>query len=174
MNMIVKTSMKHIFKLTTLFALLFIVPVSNVQANPFLENFDKNAFYAAMAGENINELNAILTRLKETTIPEKAAYEGALLMKKAGLVKKPKDKLSLFKSGRIKLEAIIKGNDDNIEYRFLRLMIQENAPKIVRYKSDIKQDTELIIKLYRKQPGIVQQAIKDYSKHSKFLKPSDF
>lgn len=174
MNMIVKTSMKHIFKLTTLFALLFIVPVINVQANPFLENFDKNAFYAAMAGENVEELNTILTRLKETTIPEKAAYEGALLMKKAGLVKKPKDKLSLFKLGHIKLEAIIKADEDNIEYRFLRLMIQENAPKIVKYKSDLKNDTALIIKSFRKLPPVVQQAIKDYSKNSKFLKPSDF
>jgi len=174
LNMIVKTSMNHIFKLTTLFALLFIVPVISSQANAILVSFDKSVFYAVMAGENVEELNSLLAQLKETTIPEKVAYEGALLMKKAGLVKKPKDKLSLFKSGRLKLEAAIQGNEENIEYRFLRLIIQENAPKIVKYKNDLKSDTALIVKSFKKLAPVVQQAVKDYCKNSKLLKSSDF
>ena len=165
--------MNHIFKLTALLAFLFVVPLISSHAKTILVSFDKSAFYAAMAGENIKNLNALLTQLKETTIPEKAAYEGALLIKKAGLVKKPKDKLSLFKSGRLLLETAIRANEENIEYRFIRLIIQENAPKIVRYKNDLKNDTALVIKSFKNLAPVVQQAVRDYSKNSKFLKPSD-
>ena len=58
--------------------------------------------------------------------------------------------------------------------RFLRLIIQENAPKIVHYKSELKNDSELIIKSFNKLAPVVQQAVRDYSKNSKFLNPSDF
>ena len=84
------------------------------------------------------------------------------------------NKLNIFKEGHRKLEAVIKKDNMNAELRFLRLIIQENAPGILGYKSDLKQDSELIKKSFTDLPQVVQQAIIDYSKKSKILNPSDF
>ena len=95
-------------------------------------------------------------------------------MKKAGLLSKAKEKLSTFKSGRQKLEAAISREPGNAEFRFLRLIIQENAPKIVKYKTSINEDGMIVRTSFKKLPPVVQQAIRDYSKKSKTLAPSDF
>jgi hypothetical protein len=166
--------MNYILKLSGLFTLLFVIPGIITQGKNVSFGFDKAAFYEAMASGNIAAVNTVLAGLKESSIPEKSAYEGALLMKKAGLLTKAKDKLSLFKSGRTKLEDAIRNDEGNVEYHFLRLVIQENAPKIVKYKSDLKNDTELVRTLFKKLAPVVQQAVKDYSKNSTFLKPADF
>jgi len=132
--------------------------------------FDRSAFYNAMAAETVDEINTQLNIVRASSINEKGAFEGALLMKKAGLVAKAKDKLSLFKEGRKKLEAAIKKNNDNTEYCFLRLIIQEHAPKAVDYRSDIDHDSKLIRSNYKTVSPAAQQAITDYSKNSKALK----
>jgi len=59
-------------------------------------------------------------------------------MKKAGLVAGVGNKLKVFKTGLQELEASIKQDNTNAEYRFMRLMIQENAPGILGYKKEIK------------------------------------
>ena len=64
-------------------------------------------------------------------------FTGALLMKKAGFNAPPAIKLHLFKSGHKMLEAAIRNNPENAEFRFLRLIIQEHAPGILGYKNDI-------------------------------------
>ena len=66
-------------------------------------------------------------------------------MKKSGLVIKAKDKLNLFKSGRSKLESSISKEPGSIEYRFLRLNIQEYASKIVKYPNELEEDSKLIL-----------------------------
>jgi hypothetical protein len=134
--------------------------------------FDKSALYSAMAANDVEAVNTQLGVVKASSVNEKEAYEGALLMKKAGMVTKAKEKLSLFKAGRLKLEAAIKKDKENAEFSFLRLIIQEHAPKIVDYGNDIKTDIGSIRSNYKTLPPVVQQAIIDYSKKSKVLKLS--
>jgi len=153
------------------FALLFLLPLITVQGNSQKPRFDKAAFYNAMASDNLESINTQLNILQGTSISEKEAYEGAMLMKKAGLMSKAKEKLSLFKTGRLKLEAAIKKEMANIEYHFLRLIIQEHAPKAVNYSNELENDSLLIHTYYKTLPEVVQQAINDYSKKSKVLKP---
>lgn len=166
--------MNIIFKLSALLTLLFVLPGMATQVKSESLRFDKAAFYAAMAGNKIEEVDAVLSNLEESTLAEKMAYEGALLMKKAGLAKKAKDKLSLFKSGRIKLEEALKNDGDNIEYHFLRLIIQENAPRIVKYKNNLINDAALLRTSFKKLSPVVQQAVRGYAKKSKILNPADF
>ena len=111
--------------------LLLLFFAFSIKANTQKTGFDKTAFYSAMATNDVNSINSQLNIVKTSSINEKEAYEGALLMKKAGLVTSPKEKLSLFKAGRLKLEAAIKKDKENAEFSFLRLIIQEHAPKIV-------------------------------------------
>lgn len=151
-------------------SLLFIFTLLSVQAIPQKIEFDKVAFYRAIASNNLEEVNLQLNLIKKSPFQEKEAYEGAMLMKKAGLVTRAKEKLSLFKSGRLKLEACI-NKEDSPEFSFLRLIIQEHAPKIVDYKQNIQGDVAKIKSGFKTLTPVVQQAITDYSKKSKVLKP---
>jgi hypothetical protein len=151
--------------------LLLLFSVFGVKAHTQKAAFDKSAFYSAMAANDVNSINTQLNIVKASSINEKEAYEGALLMKKAGLVTSPKEKLSLFKAGRLKLEAAIKKDKENAELSFLRLIIQEHAPKIVEYRSNIDADVSIIRSGFKTLSPVVQQAINDYTKKSKVLKP---
>lgn len=154
-----------------IFNLLFLFLGFSLNAATPKTAFDKGAFYNAMASGDMNVINSQLTIVKASSINEKDAYEGALLMKKAGLVAKAQEKLTLFKQGRTKLEAAIKKNNDNAEFNFLRLIIQEHAPKIVDYRSNMDADVVSIRTNFKNLHPVVQQAITDYSKKSKILKP---
>ena len=151
--------------------LLLLFFALGLKANSPKAGFDKSAFYNAMAANDVNSINAQLDIVKTSSINEKEAYEGALLMKKAGLVTKAKEKLSLFKQGRLKLEAAIKKDKENAEFSFLRLIIQEHAPKIVEYRNNINADVSTIRSNFKTLSPVVQQAIHDYTKKSKVLKP---
>ncbi|MBS1974818.1 MAG: hypothetical protein JST13_10730, partial [Bacteroidetes bacterium] len=137
-------------------------------------SFDKPAFYAVMSANDTFSINEQLKKAGALPIIEKDAFTGALLMKKAGLIKGASYKLNLFKTGRKKLEAAIQENSSSAELRFLRLMIQEHAPGALGYKSDLQRDSEFIKKNYRALPLAVQQAVISYSKTSKTLSHSDF
>jgi len=158
--------MKH----SILIGFLLLVSAVFVKANPAGRGFDKADFYAALSSDKLEDINDQLTQVRNSSIIEKDAYEGVLLMKKSGLVANAKEKLSLFKAGRAKLESSISKDNKNIEYRFLRVIIQEHAPKIVKYRNELEQDSQLIRDNFKSLPQFLQQVINDYSKKSKVLK----
>lgn len=151
------------------FNLLFLFSVLTSSGGLPDRDFNKSAFYSAVAAFDISLIDAQLDILGKASFSEKEAYEGTLLMKKASLVNKAKEKLSLFKAGRSKLEASIKKNAGNAEYNFLRLIIQEHAPKVVNYRGNLEQDAQIVRSNFKKFPLVVQQAIQDYSKKSRLL-----
>jgi len=146
---------------------------SNLPAQDSGSTFKKTGFYNVMAGKSADAINQQLDLLKNLAEPEKTAYEGALLMKKAGVTGGPKKKLDLFKAGHKKLEAALREDSSNVEFRFLRLMIQENAPGILGYKGELEKDKLYIKNNFKKLPPVVQQAVRDYSKESRILKQAD-
>jgi hypothetical protein len=149
--------------------ILFIWTAGPAKAEKSIQKFDKAAFYDVMASGDISAINNELDVVKD-----RGGYEGALLMRKAGLVKKPKDKLAFFKAGRIKLETALLADNENVEFHFLRLAIEEHAPKIVRYRKDINNDKALVIKKFKNLSPAVQHAILDYCKNSKVLHKEEF
>ena len=161
-------------KFKIIFAVVFILSNAVSQGRALLPKFDKAAFYAVIKSGDKEEIDNELTLVTASTIPEKDAYEGFLLMRKAGITGKPAEKLRLFKQGRIKLETALLNDSENAEYHFLRLIIEEKAPKIVKYHNDLEADKQIIIKDYKNLHPVVQQAIMDYSKNSKILHAQDF
>jgi hypothetical protein len=133
------------------------------------QKFDKVAFYQVMETKDSIKINQQLESLQNTSIKEKQAYEGALLLKKAGVVINKRNKLSTFKLGKHKLENALEKDSGNTEYHFLRLMIQENAPKILGYHTNLEKDNIYIRKNYKTLSAVLQQAILGYSKQSKTL-----
>lgn len=162
-------------KYKLIFSLLCIFSGFWGMAEPAVQQgFDKEGFYAVMASGNLTKIDDELELVRSTSFTEKDAYEGALLMRKSGLLKKAEDKLKAFKAGRIKFETAMRDDADNAEYRFLRLTIQEHAPRVVKYHKDQENDKQFIQSSFKKLPAVVQQAIREYSKTSKVLRAEDF
>ena len=152
------------------FTLLLFYSNFSLFAQEAKSKLNREKFYSAISSEDLNKVDDQLKILEEMSIPEKEGFTGALLMKKAGIVKSVKNKLNLFKVGNHKLEDAIRQDSLNTEYRFLRLIIQENAPNILNYNKDKKNDSVFIKENYKNLPPVVKQAIIDYSKKSKVLK----
>jgi hypothetical protein len=131
-------------------------------------------FYAAMQSNDTMKISSQISAIEKSEMKEKDAYAGALMMRMSGLVKSGMDKLKIFKQGRVKLEQCIKQDSLNVEYRFLRLMIQEHIPDFMNYHSKKTEDARIIRESYGRLQTHLQEAIKDYSLHSKILKPEDF
>jgi hypothetical protein len=161
-------------KLRIIVILFFTFCGAVVQSKNVVQTFEKKAFYAVLKSGKTADVDNQLSLLSTSSASEKEAYEGVLMMRKAGLVKLPSEKLKLFKKGRIKLETALLNDKDNGEYHFLRLVIQEHAPKIAKYSADIETDKGYVIKSVKNLSPAVQQAIIDYSKNSKILHQQDF
>ncbi len=82
--------------LRIILAFFFYFLVTTVQSRNLVENFDKAAYYAILKSGKIDKVDDELTLLTSTTIVEKEAYEGTLLMKKAALIKIPAERLKTF------------------------------------------------------------------------------
>jgi hypothetical protein len=137
------------------------------------QTFNRRDFYSVMASGDTRAIDEQINLLRNSTVDGKPAFEGALLMKKSGMINGSGKKINLFKEGHKKLESAIREDDDNAEYRFLRLMIQEHAPKMLGYKGDLEKDSAYIRQSYKKLPAEVREAIINYSKTSKILRSVD-
>ena len=158
---------------TLSFLIIYSFTIGAIAAKPLQEKFSKAVFYAVMKAGSLADVDNELALLNMAPAKERDGYTGALLMKKADLVKKPSERLKYFKEGRIKLETALLADIDNTEFHFLRLAIEEHAPKIVRYKADIAKDKDLVIKNFSSQSPAVQHAILDYCSNSKVLHRED-
>jgi len=161
-------------RLITIFLSFFILSNIAVQERQIQQSFDKSAFYKVMASGNLEAINAELAIVLAASIHEKEAYEGALLMRKAGVLKKSAEKLKFFRSGGIKLESALIKDSTNTEYHFLRLTIQEHAPRTVRYFKDLEKDRLYIYNTFKDLSPVIQKAIIDYSRNSKILRLENF
>lgn len=132
---------------------------------------DKKHFYETISSNKLLLIDRELKHLENTTlIPNQNAYRGALWMKKAGLENKSIEKLKFFKKGKELLETAIEKDQQNVEWRFLRLIIQENAPKLLGYNSNIQEDSVFIKEHFNTLSTLLQEIILDYANSSKELK----
>lgn len=161
-------------KLNIVITTLLVVAVMTVHGLSGRQDLNRPVFYAAMSSDNIDSVNAQLGVVTKSSAKNKDAFEGTLLMKKAGLASGTGKKLKLFKAGRGKLESVITKENKNVELRFLRLMIQEHAPGILNYNGQIDEDSQMVKSGYKSLPPTVQQAVVNYTKKSKVLKPEFF
>ena len=150
----------------TIFALLLI---TGVWFSP-----TSTIVYDALKNESLEKIDKALTSIVvdgENSLNN--AYKGALLMKKAGFQGSPSKKVKVFKQGHQLLEAEIKIYPNNTEYRFLRLAVQVNAPKILKYNKNIEEDRTEIIANYEHLNRELKAHIQEFALKSVILKPSD-
>lgn len=136
---------------------------------------DRKSFYAAMSGDDLSAITSVKKQLNAAAeSSDKKALLGALLMKESQFEKTPKLKLEKFNQGKTALEAEIKKQSSNTEYRFLRLLIQENAPKVLKYNSNISSDASFIVSNISKTNSTLKTTIMEYAKTSKSLQEAGY
>ena len=141
-----------------------------ISAALLLASFSKSEYFKVIQGKDAKAIQKLITTLDQSTASsDRTAYLGALTMKSATLKETPKEKLEVFKKGKDLLEKAITANKKNTEYRFLRLMIQENAPKFLKYSSNKDEDASWIKEHYTSCSSEIIQAIKNYAAQSVVL-----
>jgi len=137
------------------------------------KRISRTEVYAALSRQDTVAIDKVLESLGDDTSASTMAYTGVLLMRKSALKKFPIEKLNLFKEGRMRLQEAFNKDSSNSEFRFLRLIIQENCPRFLNYYENINKDAEAIKLNYKDFPQELKKAVTDYSKTSKALKPED-
>jgi len=161
--------MKINIKWKTVLVSFFLITTGFLKTSSAQQKFEKSVFYNVMDSGDNDAIDNEIAIVQNSSSNNKEGYEGALLMKKASLASTPRKKLKFFKDGRIKLETALLADNENTEFHFLRLAIEEHAPKIVKYHADIENDKLIIQKNFKTLSPVVQHAILDYCKKSKVL-----
>lgn len=153
---------------TMKYLILVLLSVMSLSA---YSQLDRKAIYTALASDSKEVVQKQLEGIQDAKeSSEVKAFKGALQMKAAQFQKTAKDKMNLFNTGKKLLESEIKSNDGNVEYRFLRLLIQENAPKQLKYNGNIEEDVMSIVAGYSKLKESTKTALESYAKKSTSLK----
>ena len=154
-------------KPVTFFGFIFIILFSS-----FVNiKIDQSSFYEAFSGKAEGSIDEAIAQLeKENGSSLHKAYQGALLMKKADFIKGVNAKIKTFKKGAHMLEEEIAKSPSNIEYRFLRLAVQEHAPKILKYNKNIEADKKVVVQGYKSLDPQLKKIIKNYALQSKEVK----
>lgn len=88
----------------------------------------------------------------ESKNPSVQAYVCAAEMKQARYFMSPISKLKIFSKTKNKLAQLIEKHPENIDLRYVRLLLQERAPGILGYTNFIKTDKEFLkLKLKAKE-----------------------
>lgn len=132
--------------------------------------FDILAFYRALSRQSLELVDVQLKKLAKASLPQKEAYEGVALMTKSRLSPDKAQQVELFRNGRVKLENMIAKDPGNPEYRFLRILIQENVPVNFPYRSNLEEDGRFVIDNFARLPSSVKLVVRAYSKDSATLK----
>jgi len=107
--------------------------------------------------ELTSQLNDKLAQITSGADPVMMAYKGAVKSLMADFAKKVKEKKEYFKEGVELIESALKTEPNNIEIRYLRLTVQEHAPRFLKYHDNISEDKKIILKNY---PSIFSKELK--------------
>jgi len=117
---------------------------------------------AEKSSEITANLENALANIGSESSPILQAYKGAVLTLKAKFAEKRKDKKIFFKEGATLIENAVDNEGSNIEIRYIRMSVQENAPKILGYHKDLENDKDFILKNFDTSKSAVKQVITDF------------
>ena len=121
---------------------------------------DAKEFYNLLSGYNKNNATII-------------AYKGAAMALKSKFESDKKLKKDLFIEGVKLIESAVGKEPGNAEIRLVRLSIQENTPKFLKYKQHIAEDRKMITNAFNKLPKDLKEHIKGYVSQSKVFTEQD-
>jgi len=90
---------------------------------------------------------------------KKYSYNAVAILLSSKYTINPFHKIKSFKKGKEKLEMVIHQFPNDIELRFLRFCVQNDTPKIINYKENMQEDSQLIKNNISKSSSELQQFI---------------
>lgn len=124
-----------------------------------------------LASENAEITAKIIAQLGEVNTSAKPvllAYKGAVLTLNSKFTKGRTEKKEFFKEGVSLIETAIKQDSLNPEIRYLRLSVQENAPKFLGYHKNIEEDKQFLLGNYGNiSSNELKKVVKEYILNSK-------
>jgi len=135
----------------------------SVQLSEVREMYPQAANDEGITKKLFDELSFVTNKENAVLI----GYKGASYTLMAKYTPKVKEKKEFFKTGIELMEYAIAKEPDNIELRFLRLTVQENAPKFLKYQTRLKEDKKFILDNYQTTvQKEVRRLIKNYALRS--------
>jgi hypothetical protein len=125
-------------------------------------------YYASKTKESAQEFYEMLSDYKKNN-QTLIAYKGAAIVLKSKYTTILKNKKSLFIEGVTLIENAVKNNPDNCEIRLIRLSIQENTPKFLKYNGNIETDKKHILSHFDKLDVDTKNCIRKYVQQSKLF-----
>lgn len=143
--------------LTFFVSISFLFGISLTELRTDFENASKSeknttSFY--------NKLNTY-TGSNQTIL----AYKGASKIMKAKSLKDKETRRNHFKEGAQLIDNAISNDSKNLENYLIRLIIQENIPKFIKYNQNKEQDKLFIVENYASANKDVQILVKNYAKN---------
>jgi len=146
-------------KLFIVFISVLFFNIQSIDLNSIRDGYKK----AAQDKTKVSSLNTQLASVTKNDKPILVAYKGAGIALKGRYAKKIKDKKQFFVEGVSLVEYALKKAPNNIELRFIRLGIQENTPKLLKYKGKIIEDKDYILSRFKAvKSSNLKKHIKDY------------
>ena len=94
-------------------------------------------------GQDKSELEKIIENTSYSNNVLSEAYKGLCQTMMAEHVFWPKSKISYFNKGKEKINLAISASPDNCELRYIRLLVQLNAPGFLDYNHEVTVDFDL-------------------------------
>lgn len=94
--------------------------------------------------ETQEEELAFINKYKSESDPTLLGYVCAVEMKQAEYGINPFFKYKTFVTVKQKLDALIEAHPTNVHLRYIRLLLQENTPKILGYNENIEEDKYML------------------------------
>jgi hypothetical protein len=118
----------------------------------------------------VDALNRLLLSVTKEDEAVLVAYKGASTVLNARYSKILLDKKKMFIEGVSYIEHAIDKVPDEVELRFIRISIQENTPKFLKYKDNIEEDKQLILTQFNSiNSSSLKNHIQDYILHSELF-----
>lgn len=144
------------FLASILFSITFFFGLTLSELRTDFENAAKSAKNADILYNKLDDYSG-----NNQTI---VAYKGASVILKARFVKDKATKKKYFTDGATLINDAVKNDSKDVENRLIRLIIQENIPKFIKYNQNIQQDKQFIVDNYNSAPKEVQTLVKTYAK----------
>lgn len=150
-----------------LFQIIFLLHFSVL--SPSISEVRKLFLVAAENEVSFNKLKNLLEKeTHRSALME--GYYGSTLMIEANYLANPISKLSAFNNGKTILEKAIKSAPNDVELRYLRFTIQSEAPAILNYNANLKEDKKLLLEKHKNiTDKILKNNIVSFLKNSKVV-----
>jgi len=129
----------------TAFFILLLFATKLYAAEPDMEEVKTLFEASAYSKSAADRLLKLLGGINQDSPPLLVCYKGVAEMMQAKYGFNPIYKFRRFKKGKSLIEEAVKMEPENLEIRFLRLMIQTNLPAFLNYNDQITTDKNYVV-----------------------------